>query len=433
MNLMIFTPGSSASAVGGISRLVAHALLAQGHEVVVVRTEDASFLETPAQDFNVPTLNWNDAQRVESAIGKADMLIYQIGDDYRLHRGCLEWLPAHPGLVCLHGFHLGRLFRGWARQRQPEAMAILEAWYGRKVAARYFESGADFDAQLCSAVPLTEWVSAMALGVVAHSKPALERSLKACAGPVALLGLPRAAPVIAPLAADEQGAPGEIGIVTIGEITPGKRARSVIRAISRSPLLRGRASYRIVGTVDPASEQELLMLADRLRVKLDIRGEAEEVEQARAIEAADIVCCLGPPEQDMGSARLIESMLLGKAAVVMAHESFAELPDACVRKIAPGRELAELKSALELLCRDEETRAALGNEAANWAKGYATGADEYVEALLEACRSCAKAAPTLKMCRFYSDILAGWSGLQDEAALARVLNPLAIFSTAADA
>ena len=60
MKLVIFTPAVKTSAIGRMSSLVTHTLVAEGHKVTVVRTENESCLDKPTHNFGTELIVWND-------------------------------------------------------------------------------------------------------------------------------------------------------------------------------------------------------------------------------------------------------------------------------------------------------------------------------------------------------------------------------------
>jgi glycosyltransferase involved in cell wall biosynthesis len=427
MKLVIFTPATIKSAIGRMACLVVQALTRQGHHVVVVRTEDLSHIDGPHHPFGVDVLRWDGMDEVRAALDAADEVIYQIGDNYQFHRGCLEWLPDAPGIVCLHDYFLGHLFCGWAEFRRAKALAILRAWYSETTASSYFSHDTKtFISHTVETAPMTEWIASMATGVVTHSSWAIERVMNSCPGPVHVIALAYDAPQLSLSPAETSRADDRLTILTIGHINPNKRAESVIRAIGHSRLLREKVRYRLVGPIAPSIAQQLRKLASRLDVDLLISGEADDRGLQQAIQEADIMCCLRLPALEAASASAIESMLCGKPTVVMDTGFYSELPDEYVRKIAPDRELSDLQVTLEGLCLDEEQRLALGRDAAAWAVQHFSG-DKYARGLLEICESAARSNPILEMSSFYTGTLGKWGQLSD-GSMAQITAPLSLYS-----
>jgi glycosyltransferase involved in cell wall biosynthesis len=412
MKIVMFTPVLKASAIGRMARLVTRELVRLGHGVVVVRSEDESLLEQETHDFGLVPMAWNEQAAVNAATARADLILYQIGDNASFHRGCLEWLPVRPGIVCLHDFYVGHLFNGWARKHQSKAEQILQHWYGNSVAENFFELAAHptFMEQTWQSAPMTEWIASMATGVITHSGGwGVDRIQKACAGPVRVVPLAYdSGPVDArPEATCDDDGQGMLNILTVGHVNANKRAASVIRAIGSSGLLREWAVYRLVGPIHSGMVHQLSALARSCSVRLRLVGEVDEIGLSKAFQEADIVCCLRWPSLEAASASAIEAMLHGKAIVVTDTGFYRELPSELVTKIVPEDEVATLRMALERLGSDRGLRNALGERSRDWAAATFT-AQSYVEQIVSMVDTSARIMPVLEATSYFTRVMASW-------------------------
>ena len=410
MKLVIFTPAVKTSAIGRMSCLVTHALVSEGHEVTVVRTENESCLDKPTHNFKTELIVWSDIRRINGQAAKADASIYQIGDNYTFHRGCLEWLPKLPGVICLHDFYLGHLFFEWAQTRREQADAELRAWYGVDVANRFFnyQDGDRFIEGTRETSPMTEWVCSMATGVVTHSNWAIDRVLKSCPGPVYVVPLPYDAPKtkssnLEATCSDSS----QFRILTVGHANTNKRIASVIQAIGKSPMLRSRSIYRLVGFIQPEIATALADLATQNGIKLEISGEIDNDALNFAYQEADVVSCLRWPSLEAASASAIEAMLYGKPTIVTDIGFYREIPDLFVMKVDPGREVQCLQTILENLCENSELRRLLGARAQTWARSTFSP-ENYARSLIEICKSSNRAKPAVDAVNYFSALLRNW-------------------------
>jgi glycosyltransferase involved in cell wall biosynthesis len=428
MKIVMFTPALHASAIGRMSALVVQALQEQGHELTVARSESEHLLSEPTHHFAASLVRWNDPA-LPGTLSQADLIVYQVGDNYEFHRGCLEWMPNLPGIVCLHDYFLGHLFWAWAQGHPAEAQRALRTWYPADVADQYFRhsNSDDFIASTSVSAPLTEWIAAMALGVVSHSNWGADRLTAACPGPVRIMPLPYNAPMsVAPAeSAQRQG----INILTVGHVNPNKRIASVVQAIGKSALLRENVAYRVVGSIHSDTVISLSNLARNYRVNLIISDALDNAALANAIGQADIITCLRWPSLEAASASAIEAMLYGKAVVVTDTHFYSEIPDGCVIKIDPQDELNSLQEALERLCADASLRAALGARAEVWAKATFR-ADHYAEQLLLIGSQVAAIRPAINAIDWFYETLARWGAQDDMLAHETVRQPLRLFDGA---
>lgn len=430
MKILFFTPCLLASAIGRVSRLVVAELLKQGHEVVVVRSENSEFFEGPIHTFICQVVPWTDFDLVHQLAAQSEVVIYQIGDNYQYHRGCLEWLPSTAGLVSLHDNFLGHLFWSWSEKiGRQNAQDLLTSMYGSEVAGRFFDhaSSATFIAYASVAAPMTEWIASMAKAVIVHSSWAMDRISSACPGPVAVVPLPYDAPFLEARDLREISSCSEqVVALTIGHVNPNKRYASVIRAIGASPLLRQRMSFRIVGSVEPKMAQELASLAECLKVKVEIVGVVDDRQLADEIHNADIMSCLRWPALEAASASTIEAMLYGKPIVVTDTGFYRDLPDDCVLKVSPEAELIELQAALEKLLTSPTARVKQGELARQYAiKTFR--ADNYADHVLAMKRRIDRSAIVASGARMITDTLKGWGGGGDPEMMELIIEPLRLF------
>ena len=436
MNLLFFTPAVSSSAIGRVTRLVGRELMASSHAVTIVRTEDYALLGTSPHQFGTKMVGWDDTEGVFRVARDADAIVYQIGDSFPFHRGCLEWLPSLPGIVCLHDYFLGGLFSGWARARSTAAKTILQSCYGEEVAASYFayENPADFIEGTREKAPMTEWIAAMATGVITHSSWDIQRVVRSCPGPVEVIPLaydkPNANAATGSCSGsgpvDSSARPDGMLILIIGRVNANKRVDSVLRAIGTAPQLQHTAILRLVGHIESGVQARLSALAHSLSVRLLISGEVDDVTLAHAIDRADVVCCLRFPPLEAASASTIEAMLCGKAVIVTDTGFYRELPDDCVCKVSPNQEVSDLQEKLVFLSQHPAERSALGHRAAQWATATFS-ARLYADRLVDFALRAARSAPVIEACRLFANTLVSWGASQDGLPMQDTIAPLRIF------
>ncbi len=444
MKLVLFTPAIFASSIGRVSQLLEIELLRQGHEVAIVRTEDEPHLHAAPHLFAADLTPWNQTAQVEKLIQQADAAVYQVGNNYPYHRGCLEWLPKAPGIVCLHDYYVAHMFAMWAERNRTQAEAILRAWYGEHAVQRFFShhNADEFIEETRTYAPMTEWIAAQATGVITHSSWDIQRVLRACPGPVQVVALSHfassshtptsggvtvGAPSHAPMTNDtartytfssqaSQGASHAataepFHVATIGHMNSNKRQASIIRALGRSDLLREVAHYELVGPIEPHFTERLQSLARQCGVQLSVAGEVDDAQMAEAIERADVLCCLRSPVLESASGSVIEGLLSGKATLVLDIGFYRELPDDYVCKVSPEREVEDAQHALEYLYTHPEERHALGAHAANWAR-ETFSATRYAEELVRVSALATKVGPAMEASKLFADVLTRWGATE---------------------
>ncbi|MDN8617541.1 glycosyltransferase family 4 protein [Variovorax ginsengisoli] len=428
MNIVIFSPLATTSAIGRVTTLIVRALFKLGHSAVVVRTEQEPALGVPAHDCETEVLSWTDAGGVELAVRDADALFYQIGNNYTYHCGALHWLRKLPGIVCLHDFLIAHLFAEWAHGRRHEAEAVLRNWYGDEAAVAFFNARSDSEfMDLASRrYPMTEWICSQASAVISHSHWGMPRVAASCAGPLKVLALPYDAPGAARCSARAQDGHARMTILTVGHANPNKRIDSVIRAIGSSEMLARAVTYRLCGRIEAGMAADLAALAKAKGVDLVISGETTDDVLQEAMLDADIVCCLRWPSFESASATTIEGLLYGKAVVVTDAAFYREIPDDCVYKISPYDEVAELSLALEELITDSDQRLAMAHRGQAWAE-RTFDAELYVAQLSDLARLATAAQPVLAMAQTLIDHLRGWGASEEIMTSDQISRPLTIF------
>jgi glycosyltransferase involved in cell wall biosynthesis len=431
MKLVIFSPLAKTSAIGRVTSLIVQALSALSHEVIVVRTEQSTLVESPHHSCPAELIHWTNTPSVTQAVQTADVLVYQIGNNYDFHCGGLHWLAIKPGLVCLHDFVVAHLFAGWAETRVDEAKQVLRAWYGDEAPKTFFSArNAGIFLDNASRIhPMTEWVCAMATGVISHSRWGMERVMQACAGPVRVVPLPYDAPALNAREVNESHPDGMVTVLTVGHANSNKRIESVIRAIGSSPLLKTKVRYHLCGRIEAAYAVKLAALARASAVQLLVSGEAGDSELQTALAEASIACCLRWPSLEAASATAIEGMLYGKAVIVTDTGFYRDLPNDVVRKISPtSSEIVELKEVLEDLLARPEEREAMSIRGKQWAiKTFCP--KNYAEELVSLAAPLAAADVILSMTDALLNQLQAWGASPALLNAKDIATPLQLFDT----
>ena len=432
MRLVIFSPASERSAIGRVVALVTRALAGQGHTIVIVRTEDASWIDSPTHVYPCEMVSWTNTDRVGAAVRSADGVIHHIGNSFDFHCGSLAWLPRTRGLVCLHDFFLGHLFWGWAVDRRAEAEEILRRWYGLDIAERYFAAATPetFIEATRETAPMTEWVASIADGVLTHSAWDIDRVLDVCPGPVSVVALAYDAPGRVAREPRADGGSRRLTIMTFGHINPNKRAESVIRAIGGSARLRAETEYWVVGRIEPDMRAHLTSVASELQVRFTIAGEVDDATLQSFIARADVVCCLRVPALEAASASAIEAMMYAKPVIVADTGFYLELPADCVLRIDHKDEQRQIGLVLERVLDDEAGCRAIGARAERWARATFT-AENYAARMVSACEAVRRARPILDDVRWFADRLAEWGAELPELKEPLLLEPLRLIAESA--
>lgn len=429
MKLVMLAPGLKSSAIGRMANSVVFAMRNVGIEICIVRSESGANMQGEIIDFGVPTLFWTNTDEVEAVIVTADAVIYHIGDNFSFHEGCLHWLERVSGIVCLHDFFLGSLFLNWMQSYPVRGKAVLQHWYGEKIALDWSKcsSTSGFIAGTHLEAPLTEWVASQASAVISHSAWGMNRVLSACPGPVRVVPLAYEMPQAGDLpdSAFAQCS-GELQVLTVGHVNPNKRAESVIRALGSDKRLRESVVYTLAGMVTDDTRRRLEKLASDSGVQLRVCGEVSEAELHTLLNSADVVCCLRNPTLEAASASAIEAMLSARAVIVEDHGFYSELPNDCVCKIRPDHEEEDLVRILHTLSSDKEARSAQGVRASEWARQTFSG-ENYARQLMDIVKLSQRSVLVSEVMQGFARQLEAWGGGASMLCLPETLDPLSVF------
>jgi glycosyltransferase involved in cell wall biosynthesis len=432
MKFAMFTPVVSESAIGRVACLLTRALIEQDHDIYIIRTENTRDQNEHVHDFGVEIIPWNNSARVRDILNRTDMPVYQIGNYYPFHRGCLEWIHNAPGIVSLHDVFVGHLFWAWFENKRKDAQRILEAWYDQDIARRYFNlSKDDFILQTHDTAPLTEWICSMAKGIITHSSFKIDRIQRSCTGPIYISPLPYSIDNFYKSThsiKNDTNDRDKLILLTFGHVNANKRITSVLHALGSDTILRQRIVYRVAGAVDEKSAAELSALAENLDVQMKLYGYVNDAELNTLLSQADIIICLRYPCLESASSSAIEAMLHGKPIIVTNSGFYHELPDNCVCKIQIESEITSIVEALKMLCTNVELRQSMGAHARSFAENTFT-ADTYALRLTEITQATANCEPIKKAAEYLIDMLGQWHAAPDLINNEHNFGPLRIFSS----
>lgn len=304
----------------------------------------------------------------------ADLSVYHIGNNPDAHGWILDALRRAPGAVILHDFVLHHLVAGVTigRGNGHGYLDAMEREHG--VVGRLLAHGV-LDKRLPPLwearpedFPLAREVLALAKGLVVHSRYVADHARAAgYEGPVVHVPHPAwPAPDVAP--ADVGGDPL---IGSFGNVNLSKRVPQLLEAFARVRAEHRGARLLLVGATSPGFDLERRL--QRLGLGTDgiVReGYVDERRLWALMAACDIHVSLRSPTMGETSGTAIRALALGKPLVVSNTGWFAELPKGVALKVGIGEhEVDDLATALRLLARRPDVRAAMGEAASALARG----------------------------------------------------------------
>jgi glycosyltransferase involved in cell wall biosynthesis len=420
VRLAWFTPLSVASAIGAISRRIAEELAKLARIDLWVADEG------PLQPTFVPVVRYRASAAFENLLCAYDFVVYNFGDSYPFHRDIYLMSRRVPGIAILHDFVMHHFFAShyldW--MRDPEAyLRAMAALYGpeaRADAERSFSRGPNgwklregarlWETDRVVEYPFFEEALRGSMAAVVHSEFFRERVARVYARPLERIDLPSAQTIAqaAPRREDLGLPEGRALLLTVGHVNPNKRVHAVVEALGRNPSLASRVVYAVIGELPAGDYRRSLEAAiARYRVRDAVRllGRASDEDLQRWLANADICINLRHPVMEGGSASLADQLNFGKAVVVSNAGVYAEIPDDCVRKIAPEREAAELPAALQDLLDNPQRRVEMARRGQAYARERFC-AGTYAREFLAFARGLEGVAPMVRYADHVAAVLA---------------------------
>jgi len=300
--------------------------------------------------------------------GRADVSLYHVGNDPEAHGWIVEALRRRPGVVVLHDFVLHHLVAGMTLGRGDgggylDAMQREAGPVGRMLAHGVIdELLPPLWEKRAPEYPLVGEVLASATGLIVHSGyvEQLVRD-KGYSAPVWRIPHPAWPPPV-------QMAPVELPagrtiIGCYGHLNPAKQLPQLLEAFAGLRRRLPEALLLLVGSLSPGLELEPVYDRVGLRVGEDVIH-VDYVDEARLwalLAACDICVSLRYPTMGETSGIVIRALSLGRPLVVSDVGWFSELADEVALKVpADGQEVQAVCDALELLGRDPDLRATMG-------------------------------------------------------------------------
>jgi glycosyltransferase involved in cell wall biosynthesis len=396
MRIAWVTPLSQKSAIGHVTVRVAEQLRHLAEVELWYADRD------PIIQTQVPVVRFSLSSSFERWLAGYDTVLYNFGNSL-FHRDVFPMSQRVPGVAILHDFVLHNFFAACFLERPNGAGAyfeIMERVYGpagrEAAAASVRPNGSDWRVredgpplwatERVVDFPLFEPVLQQATGIVVHSTFLLDRVRKVSEAPSRRLFLPAAQP-LAPGSepVDLEVPAGRLVLLTVGHVNANKRVRDVVEVLGQHPGLAARVQYVVVGELPVAPHVAALReQIERLGLQGTVRllGQRSDAELHAWLARADVCVNLRHPIMEGASASLADEMTAGKPVIVTNAGIYAELPENCVVRIEPGREVETLPAVLSRLLDHAAGREALGRRAREFAEAH-FGPDRYAAGLMD--------------------------------------------------
>jgi glycosyltransferase involved in cell wall biosynthesis len=290
MNITVFTPIAQDSEIARSTADLAESLIERGHEVAIITTERAA----PPEDEREPRLPsvapWQNDEVVSHIVGRADIVLHQLGDDPDDHVGSVRWLPELGGCVVLHAASYENL---------STALAV--------------------DGQT---LPFPEWLADVADAVIAPSAAGLG-DIEAAGIPLAVAGfaepgvLERAATT--PRAKSSRNPGTGVRLLVVAddaEVSGDAHVDDAIVAVATDGGLRDRIELRVLSALPQGEEDRLVALARDLGVRLSVSGSGAS-PLLEELASADVSLHLSAPRRHAVPSSLLTAMSVGVPVVTV--------------------------------------------------------------------------------------------------------------------
>lgn len=300
-------------------------------------------------------------------LNRADMTVYQIGNNPRFHGTIWEISRLHRGVMVLHDLRLHHFFDGLYRVKYRDKksyLAIMEKYYeqaGREDGAVCYQSNARNIDYMAQRYPLTELAVENALGVLVHTEEALENLRLVRRWPLAYAPLVfSAAPQLTTRKSNRRP---PYRLILFGYIGSNRRLDAVLKALSELEE-KDQFHLNIYGSVLNGERQvhrQIRVLG--LKNHVTLHGFVNESRLEAALSEADLAINLRFPT--MGEASGSQLRIWAHALPSMASDVgwYASLPCDTVALVHTGeRETADIKKYLRAFLADPAAFEGMGQK-----------------------------------------------------------------------
>jgi glycosyltransferase involved in cell wall biosynthesis len=284
-------------------------------------------------------------------VNRGDVSFYHLGNNRTFHEAIWRQSRLHPGVVVLHDPRMqdffGMLYKGG--EEPAEYKVAMGRYYGPdgfRAAERFLADAlpVEFMTRHFGGSPI---VVENALGVVVHSREALEELRRYDRWPVLYAPLPYPASPRAPLettvAKYASGPPYRL--ILFGHIGRNRRLESVLRALADLP---DRAEFvlDLYGEVAQADAAESLRRGLGLIPHVHFHGYVSDEELTAALDRAHLAINLRYPTMGEASESQLRIWDHALPSLVSQVGWYAQIPDDAVRFVRPEHEVADLRKHL---------------------------------------------------------------------------------------
>jgi glycosyltransferase involved in cell wall biosynthesis len=363
-------------------------ILARQHEVVLWTDQEQVFPDAPG---GARIVRYDPAAPPWREINEGEISIYHLGNHPAFHAGIWRVSTQQPGIVVLHDLSLHDFFSIAVHTGQDRAsyLAAMQRWYGaegRRSAEAYCAGGISPES-MAQQYPLVREAVHNALGVITHSRQALEEFRETPACPVTTLDLPYAARNR--LITDRALCP-PYRLITFGHLSRNRRLGPLLEAWAG---MRERDQFRLDICGQIWDESHIRREVERcgLSSNVNLHGFLPENQLDLKLRGAHLAVNLRYPS--MGEASLSQLQYWDYALPTLVTRTgwYASLPEDATAFVRPEHEVEDIQAHLRAFLNDPAAFQAMGRRG----RGYLACHDpqKYVEALVQFASAALEQAP----------------------------------------
>ena len=341
LNIVLFTPVNTNSAIANVSNDLVREFNEAGNNVFIVNTENFQINKEGCFPNLATFIRPDEHETILSKVSDADIILYQIGDNYAFHGKAIDWLLEFPGIVILHDYFLGNLLNGLTLNCESISNKIFQETYN--VSKAYIiENPLPTMSKAGLPKPLfSEWIALRSVGIVIHSSDEIEYFEKLVGGKVLALNLffnfkfdqENVIEFISKTEINKQM------VLTFGYLNEDRGIHHLIETLSQNHNLRDNYYLLCAGTMHMEYKNRIEALALANKIDLILMDAVTDEVLASLIKEASIVNCLRNPVFQTGSASLLTSLSFGKPTLVHNHKHYSSIPSEAVMKVELGKEI----------------------------------------------------------------------------------------------
>jgi glycosyltransferase involved in cell wall biosynthesis len=323
-------------------------------------------------------------------INRADMSVYNIGNNPIFHGSIWEVSQRHPGIVVLHDSNLHELFYNLylGQWRDPDAyLAQMEFYYGeagRHEAEACLRNKGQLPYGLIERYPLTLLALENALGALTHTKETLNTLKRGGNCPVIYAPLP-----FTPMSNSRQGEVLHSGsrqnrppyrLIIFGHLSRNRRLDEFLQALAE---LDEKERFHLDVYGELLDKKHLFQLVELLNLEklVTIHGFVTETELERALALAHLAINLRYPTMGEASGSQLRILSHALPSLVTRVGWYAELPEDSVVFVRPAHEREDIKHRLKEFLADPDRFAVMGRRGLELYQQYHLP-EKYVEAVM---------------------------------------------------